>query len=178
MPTPCSRCKSAGSECRVDLTSGRCSRCIKGKRVCDLVVTAEDLAKLDRLRAELRSRVDELVDEEADVELEILSLWKKQEELLGKKKVIRERRLMLKAEYGSLTKREKETMSRELASIDELSRLEEQAAASVSSASGEPVVPNVLSPPAEWIDDFPAEWSLAQLVDFSGGNGVGGPEKS
>jgi len=169
----------------VELTSGRCSRCIKGKRSCDLVVTTEDWEKLDKLRASLQSQVADLVDEEEDMESELVALEAKREafesarrELLVKKKSLRQRRLMLKAEYGSLTKREKETMARELSSIDELSRLEEQEAASLSPTSGGPAVPDILSPPAGWLDEFPSDWSFSQLLDSGGGTASGGASSS
>jgi hypothetical protein len=120
--------------------------------LCLLRILTQSLgAKLDRLRADIRGRVDELVDEELDTELELDRLEAARQLVIEKKKGLRQRRLLLKAEYGSLTKREKETMARELASINELSRLEDQAAAlgsSEPSASGEPVVHNTLSPPA------------------------------
>jgi hypothetical protein len=128
-------------------------------------------AKLDKLRADLQDRVAELNDDEEDVESEIARL-------LEKKKEIRNRRLLLRAEYGSLTKREKETMARELSSIEELSRLEDQAGLSVTSASDEPVVPDVLSPPAGWLEDLPDDWTISQLLGSVGGTVVGGPGSS
>jgi len=121
MPTPCSRCARLGTECRVDLSSGRCSECIRvgrkaGKSGCDLVVTDEDWSRLLNLRKRVREELeklgeedDRLGDESADLARKLLVHQQKQELLKRKRRRLETQYLKLHAEQGELVERELES---------------------------------------------------------------------
>ena len=91
--------------CQVSLISGRCSECAGRGSKCDLVVTAKDWEKLDADKARL--------------ERKLLKVEERSSELHAK-------RLRLRKQLGLLSSREKEIFSRELASIEELEKLERE----------------------------------------------------
>lgn len=59
MPTPCGRCKHLGSECKVDLRSGRCCECIRCGRKCDLSITYEEWLRLKNKKADLKKYLED-----------------------------------------------------------------------------------------------------------------------
>lgn len=103
---------------------------------------------------------------------------------LEKKRQLRQRRLRLRKEANLLTSREREMFARELASIEEMEKLEEEASASAvvgsspNQSSGS-LVPDVLDPavagfalspvPSEFLGmGLPEDWSLSQYLNTDG----------
>jgi len=114
MPTPCSRCKTEHIECRVDLATGNCARCVGLGRKCDLLMSRADWARIESQKEKIRLEL-EAVDEEI-AELVIAQATRQQ------------KKLRLRKQLGLLTDREKTAFASELRSIEELERLEYDAA--------------------------------------------------
>jgi len=110
MPTPCSSCVKHGRLCVLDVVSGRCSECI-GRNIqssCNLVVSDAEFRKNSLARKKLLEKLEAA----EDLELEARS---------------RQRRL--KKELALIDTRYKELHEREMASIEELEKLEREEAA-------------------------------------------------
>jgi hypothetical protein len=132
--------------------------------------------KLGLLKANLLSRVLELVDEEAGADLELEKLQEKQRDVLRQKKILRGKRLALKAKFGALSKQEQEMYNRELASIEEQERLERAATdkGSEPALSPGPSGPSVpFDCPSVWMEGLP-ELDSASEQFFSEFLSVGG----
>ena len=62
MPTPCDACiqnqeKDGGLDCKIDLRSGRCSRCSRWNRKCSLIVTRHEWDRMKRERQKLSRQI-------------------------------------------------------------------------------------------------------------------------
>jgi len=175
MPSPCSRCKSANKICKVDLSSGRCSFCIAGGRKCDLVVTEDEKNRLRVLRQRVHAQLVAAEEAEVEAEFVISELEKKAQEALLRKQELRSRKLRLRKQLGLLSQKEENLFASELASIEEVERLEREASESVVSGQpefGELALPEV---PSTWLDDLPQGEVWDQFfVDASVGETVVG----
>ena len=105
MPTPCSNCRRSKRDCKIDTSSGRCSACLSRNSKCDLVVSEKDWEKLDAEKSRLQRELDEIDERRSELDV---------------------RRLRLRKQLGLLTTREQEMLRRELSSIEELEKLEEE----------------------------------------------------
>jgi len=129
MPTPCTRCARLGSECRVDLSSGRCSECIRvgrkaGKSGCDLVVTDEDWGRLLSLRKRVREELERLGEEDDQESAEFERLSGMVAALVAKQQLRKRKRRRLEAQFLKLHAEQGEMVDRELGSIEEMEKLE------------------------------------------------------
>lgn len=148
-----------------------------------LAQVAEDEAEteLDFVEAQ---RAIQVLQDQAD------ELRRKAHQALEKKRLLQQRRLRLRKDANLLSERERKMFARELASIEEMEKLEAEAAertsASASASAPEglptgsfgPSVPDVLDPnpllsgfalspvPSEFLGmEIPADWSFSQLLD-------------
>jgi len=140
MPSPCSRCSSRGLKCLVDLSSGRCSECIRSGRKCDLVVTDSDWDSLHRAQRVVKEQLDvvetqhtELLARHTALLAQLANLAAQSSSLVAESESLGSRRLRLRKQAGLLTDREKEMTLRELASIEEMEKLEAESAVRKSS---------------------------------------------
>lgn len=151
MPTPCSRCRRSGERCLVDVRSGRCKKCNDDKKKCDLRVSFKEFERLARVRQELSDKVDSAEDELEKAEAEAVAAHERVLAMRAKA-----RRLRKQLRYSE--KEEDESYQRELASIEEVERME----------SGEgPPVPE--TPPAASLDALLAS---GEVLDFPLDEGV------
>lgn len=145
MPVPCSRCRSDNASCKIDLRSGRCALCIQKGRKCDLVVTRAEWEKMAKEKKRLKEQLD-AAEEAISVAIA--------------------RRSRLRKQLLLFEKRESEAIERELASIEEIERLEreaqERATAEASNydpnSSELPPFHDILAmSPVQWgqVDDLP-----------------------
>lgn len=186
MPTPCSSCRRSGRRCLVDLGSGNCAECLSRNAKCDLVVTARDWANLNKLQDGVQADLAQVAEDEADAELDaeeveraLEAIQKRLQAVRERKRTLRERRIRLRQKANLLTSREREMFARELASIEEMEKLEAEAGLGGEdrppTESGESSGPgglpdgldaSGLSPvPSELLGmDIPADWSFSQLL--------------
>ena len=106
MPTPCGRCRSDGLPCKVDVRSGNCAECIRRGRKCDLVVSRQEW---NRLRED-RERLEEQIRQAEQAMAEAIS-----------------KKLRLQRQLEVLNTRSSDLVSNELASINEVERLQAEA---------------------------------------------------
>jgi len=171
MPTPCSRCVQDSRRCFVDLSSGFCSECLDhGHKSCDLVLSDKEWdavqEKQRSLQAELRVAEAlrlRLVAEDAAAEAEAVAAAGR---LRSARDRVREVQLLLAAAEDE----ERQLSRRELESIAELEKLEQEDAQRTA-----PVVPVSSSP--DFLADVswsrlasPSAWDPA-LLDAFGGTG-------
>ncbi|KAF2835575.1 hypothetical protein M501DRAFT_999059 [Patellaria atrata CBS 101060] len=132
MPTPCSTCRRQSRTCRLDLSSGFCSKCVARGSKCDLMVTQKDWDKLNASRSELRRKLAEARVSRDNAHARMLEAF------------AREERLMQQLQL--LDQKEGEMIRRELSSIEELEALERaaegQRASSVAPSSSAVVSPS------------------------------------
>ena len=118
MPTPCSRCRRTGKRCLVDVHSGRCKSCNDDKKKCDLRVTFKEFEKMAKAREKLAERVESAEDELEKAEAEAVAAHEKV--LEARRKARTARRLLRVSERS-----EDDAFQRELASIEEVERMEQ-----------------------------------------------------
>jgi len=160
MPSPCSRCSSRSLSCLIDLSSGRCSECIRSGRKCDLVVSETDWANLRKLKKSVQEQLDEVELRASQLHLELAAI-------AAQMSTLSSRRLRLRKEAGLLSEKEKEMFARELASIEEVERLEAAAAESSKASVSDP------SLPAEFlVDGLPTDFDFSCLLSFGEHNAV------
>ena len=148
MPTPCDACvrnqeKDGGLDCKIDLRSGRCSRCSRWNRKCSLIVTRHEWDRIKRERQKLSRQI-------ADADRAL-------EELLRK-------RVELRRQWDTLEEEAGEAVIREQENIEELERLE-------AAARVEPEVELDLSSDAfigqGVLQMPPSDWALIDHDPFS-----------
>ena len=148
MPTPCDACirnqeKDGGLDCKIDLRSGRCSRCSRWNRKCSLIVTRHEWDRMKRERQKLSRQI-------ADADRAL-------EELLRK-------RVELRRQWETLEEEAGEAVIREQENIEELERLE-------AAARVEPEVELDLSSDAfigqGVLQMPPSDWALIDHDPFS-----------
>ena len=151
MPTPCTNCSKASPprRCLVDVRSGRCKSCNDSHIRCDLRVTFKEFEKLAATRARLSKAADEAEDELEDAEKEAARLISQAHEMVAKarSKARRKRKELRYAEN-----KEDGSYQRELAAIEAVRNMEQEASAS---SSADPSV-----------DDLLASSELLDLPDF------------
>jgi hypothetical protein len=158
MPTPCSRCRRRGQRCLVDVRSGRCKSCNDDKKKCDLRVTFKEFERLAKAREKLSERVESAEDELEKAEAEAVAAHERV--LDARRKARTARRLLRASERG-----ESEAYQRELASIEEVERMEQGAEPSV------PETPPAGSPVAAVsLEDL---FASGDLLDFPLDEGIG-----
>jgi len=139
------------------------------------VVTDADFAKLDRLKAQVQAKLAQVAEDEADTALEFAVAQQKLSLALEKMRTLRNRRLRLRREAGLLSDREKSMFAKELASIEEVERLEREQEKGRSDVSGSlgSSEPPLSAADSELLDfvssDFlseglPPDWSFSQLL--------------
>jgi len=157
MPTPCSRCRRRSQQCFVDVRSGRCKSCNDDKKKCDLRVTFKEFERLAKAREELSVRVESAEDELEKAEAEAIAAHEK---VLAARQKARTARRMLRVSERS----EDEAYQRELASIEEVERME---------SGADPSIPE--TPPAGSsvvADPFEELLASGALLDFPLDEGV------
>jgi hypothetical protein len=131
-------------------------------------------------------KIAEVDSEEMDVEVELRRLESLSSVLRQKKETLLSRRLRLRKEANLLTSKEKILFEKELASIEEVEKLEAEAA-KASASSGSSSVPSGSSAPCAQADDLasfglavspvpseflgldlPDDWSYSQFLDTGG----------
>ena len=153
MPTPCSRCRRSGQRCLVDVRSGRCKRCNDDKKRCDLRVTFKEFERLAKAREKLSERVESAEDELEKAEAEAVAAHQK---VLSARQRARTARRMLRASERG----EDEAYQRELASIEEVERMEQ---------GKDPSVPETPPPASQSLEDL---FASGDLLDFPLDEGV------
>jgi hypothetical protein len=158
MPTPCSRCRRRGQQCFVDVRSGRCKSCNDDKKKCDLRVTFKEFERLAKAREKLSERVESAEDELEKAEAEAVAAHQKV--LAARQKARTARRMLRVSERG-----EDNAYQRELASIEEVERMEQGTEPSVSE-----------TPPADPLvdpDSLECLFASGDLLDFPLDEGIG-----
>jgi len=166
MPTPCSPCARMGRVCRIELSSGRCTECIRlhrssGKEGCDLLVTDDDWNKLLRLRQKVREELEKVADEDDQDQEALAAILQRQAERRRKRRKLESRYLKLHAEQGELVEREFDSI-REIEALEAAERAKVLDAAKAE-ALPEGVVPSSGPEAPESEDplaflDFPASY--------------------
>jgi hypothetical protein len=64
MPTRCFHCEKAGTECKVDIRSGRCSECARHGQSCNQQVTRIEYEKIRKIREKISKELEEAEEEE------------------------------------------------------------------------------------------------------------------
>lgn len=138
---------------------------------------------MENLRAAVAKRIAEAEDEELDVEEEMRALEERRLAVQTRRLEILSRKRRLRKEANLLSSRESEMFAREFESIEEMEKLEEEAAQASQvvppTGSSEPSVPcgpdlsaseSALSPfPSEWLEmEIPPDWSFAQYLHTGG----------
>ena len=148
MSKPCSSCWRVDADCLVDVFSGCCGRYIKKNLKCSLLVTQGDCQspfllscnvpneshprdRVNRQKLSLQEELDKACAEDAKLRAEELLLIEKCSLLNEKRQAPLLRELQLHKQLGVLGEREKELFSQELASIEELEKVEQEASRGV-----------------------------------------------
>lgn len=132
MPSPCGACRRASKKCLVDALSGYCARCLEKHLKCDLVVTEADWGRLDQACEKVEKELKDTVAQVFAAEESCPVLLSKQ--------------LRLLEQLELLDRREKEMFARELSSIKELEKLEQENAQNASPSSNTAVDSSVAEP--------------------------------
>ncbi len=152
MSSPCGACRRAGAKCLVDVSSGYCARCLERHLKCDLVVTEADWDRLERAREKVEQELKDTV-------AQVLAAEESRRVLLSKQ-------LRLLEQLGLLGRREKEMFARELSSIEEQEKLEQEDAQRASSSSNAAVDPSAVAPSLSPFLDPSSPSVLASLGAF------------
>jgi len=148
MPTPCKNCRDNHRRCLVDTRSGHCFECLnRNSKSCDLVVSSAQF----RRNAEARRKLEQ--------ELEAA------EEAVAAARAKRQR---LEKQLALVDRQHQELYDRELASIEELEKLENEDAEKAARSVPEPTD---LLLEFDWSSmTSPDAWGQA-LLDADGGIG-------
>lgn len=157
MPTPCSRCKRQGERCLVDVKSGRCKQCNDSHKKCDLRVTFQEFEKLARARQKQAADMERAEEELEDAEKKAQGMIESAHRLVAeaRSKARLQRKLFRSKEVS-----ENEAYQRELASIEELQRMQEEVSAGSSSTANQS------------LDELLASGDLLDLPEFDFGPDV------
>jgi hypothetical protein len=149
MPTPCTNCSKASPprRCLVDVRSGRCKSCNDSHLRCDLRVTFKEFEKLAATRARLSKAADEAEDELEDAEKEAARLIAEAHEMVAKARMKARRK---RKELRFAESKEDGSYQRELAAIEAVRAMEQEASAASTSA---PSVDDLLA--SSELLDFP-----------------------
>lgn len=107
----CSRCARAGQGCFADVRSGRCEKCDKDRKKCDIRVTFKDFERLARSREMLSEQVDCAEDELEKAEAAVIASHEKVN-------TARKRAQLARRSLRTSEDREDKAYLRELASIN------------------------------------------------------------
>ena len=168
MPSPCSACRRSRTVCRVDRSSGRCAECIAKQRKCDLIVSDSECwssrllilrvltstgKKIDSEREKIAKEIRETEESRQHLEESFLESQRSFLESLrsSSSKISR-----LRKQLDFVDDRERSLISCELASIEEVERLEAEPSAATLSPSSDP---SLLSPAPRSPDLSNLDWS-------------------
>jgi hypothetical protein len=151
MPTPCTNCQKASPprRCLVDVRSGRCKSCNDSHVRCDLRVTFKEFEKLAATRARLSKEADTAEDELEEAEKEAARLIAEAHEKVAKARAKARRK---RKELRFAENKEDGSYQRELAAIEAVRNMEQEASASAPSGPS--------------VDDLLASSELLDLPDF------------
>jgi midasin (ATPase involved in ribosome maturation) len=142
----------------VDVRSGRCKSCNDSHIRCDLRVTFKEFEKLAATRARLSKAADEAEDELEDAEKEAARLISAAHELVAKARMKARRK---RKELRFAENKEDGSYQRELAAIEAVRAMEQEASAASSSV---PSVDDLLA--SSELLDFPdlGDFDAATMV--------------
>ena len=146
---PCSSCVKGRRECRMSLSSGCCTECLSRGSRCELFVPD---AKWD---AHEKSR-DKLLDQRNELRRELDSLREEEDRILRRRMAVQASEDRLGVQIRFLERREHDYVSRDMASVEEMKRLE--LAEAEANGLPPPESPVVEDPPP--LDPLNTNWSF------------------
>ena len=168
---PCSSCVKSRRDCRMSLSSGCCTECLSRGSRCELFVPdskwdahEKSRDKLLDQRNEVRRKIDSLRAQEDQAfdllrqeEIQLLERRRAaQEQFLLERRQIQATEERLDVQIRFLERREKDYVSRDLASIEEMKRLE----IAEAEANGLPRPESPVVEEAPPLDPLTADWFL------------------
>lgn len=134
----------------MDVKSGRCKQCNDAHKKCDLRVTFQEFEKLARARQKQAADMEKAEEDLEDAERQAADMIAAAHKLVADaRNRARTQRKLFRAKESS----ENEAYQRELASIEEVQRMQEQVAAGSSTADAS-------------LDDLIATGDLLEFPDF------------
>ena len=157
MPSPCSACRRSKTVCRVDRSSSRCAECIAKQRKCDLIVLDSECWSSRLLVFRVLTFTGKKIDSEREkIAKEICETEEARQQLEESLLASSSKISRLRKQLDFVDNRERSLISRELASIEEVERLEAEPSAATLSPSSDP---SLLSPAPRSPDLSNLDWS-------------------
>ena len=168
MPSPCSACRRSRTVCHVNRSSGRCAECIAKQRKCDLIVSDSECWSSRLLVLRVLTFTGKKIDSERErIAKEIRETEEARQQLEESLLASSSKISRLRKQLDFVDDREHSLISRELASLEEVERLEAETSVATSSPSSGP---SLLSPAPRSPDLSNLDWS--NLGSFGGIDGA------